>query len=238
MKTKLGEIRITNNKLQIIDLDSMDYYSEDFINDDVTDKYGIIEFGEYNLFFAAVENKLYNVFGIKSKNEFQEWDELVVELNDEEISSTEKIGELYTDSTSLIIYDSSLINNWSVASVDGLANVVCWGRHASKIANKLDLEQKRNVYGWFGIPSEKADEYIKKIKRKKRFWYGLQYFSEPHSSKNILRYSIEESKNNVSDLAFGSNKVIGLGLHQDGIWPIYIDFSKNTKPCRIRISLK
>lgn len=239
MKTKLGEINITSTSIQIIDLNWMDFFHEDVNEKSNSDTYGIIELDEYNVFYAAhLENKTYNIYGKASKNQFKDWDELSIEIQNKEVFSSQEIGELYIDSGSVLIGDFEVNTNWNTKSVDGKANVICWGSHAPKIADKLDLKKRGNTYGWFDVPLEKTDEYLKKIKKKKRFWYGLESLWEPHSHKNILKGNIEEAENNLSSLTIGKNKLLGIGIHQDGAWPVYIDFSKEGDLCNIRILLE
>jgi len=234
----LGSVALARGTLWMTDLLAMDQVTElRAAADQCRDPVATVQDAESNaVYCSGLDGSIARVYGVGPGATYRPWDEIHIRLGDDEVARTQLVGELFVDSATLVIADYAALDHWSADALDGQADVVCWGSHADKMARKLDLARRGQQLGWFDVPVADAPDHVRRLEAHKRFWYGLNHEVRPHSHRFRLEHALVGDVNAVAQRV-GPHDVLGVRLHQDGIWPVLAGMTADGRARDLRVQL-
>jgi hypothetical protein len=125
-------------------------------------------------------------------------------------------------------------------SLDGLADLVIWGREASEVAAKHGASRfEDDQYGWKNLSLDaigaKADAVQRHVEEAK-LAVGVAY--RPHCNLELLSAQMRKSENDAGQLTLDGARVVGCGNRWgDGIFDVLRCFDANDRLARVRVEL-
>jgi hypothetical protein len=124
-------------------------------------------------------------------------------------------------------------------SLDGLADVMFWGRDEKQLAAATRAPRTRDGYGWTDLPVADAEAKILECERLKaeNKWLLATDF-RPHSHHFHALAAARANPNGAGGLALGDARMLLFFTSWgDGVYPIYLDTDGDDQPLQIRIQL-
>jgi hypothetical protein len=225
----LGEITCPTGKLAIFDVGLLGYLGRDAL--------------EPAMVKADVPNdRALAVIGhrIGSGRYSDCWDRVVIKLATGVPTHTKKLGEAGVDFARLICMDHSALDEWTHEdTLDGLADVVFWGRDAAVAAKAAGAKSMKEGYGWTNLSLDVADEKALEVdKLKAANHWALMIDFRPHSHHFYALAEARKSKLGAGTLEVGDAKVcLFFTSWGDGVFPIYMDLDDQDRPVQLRVQL-
>lgn len=165
------------------------------------------------------------------------WDivELVVRAGD--VSGTRRLGHVAVDRARLAFMDLEAMAAWEHhESLDGLADLVFWGRDAAVVAKKTGAATLTGGrYGWLDQPIARAVELEATITRLRR---DVVVDSRPHSDHHRLLEPIRHSPTESATVEVGGARVCGfMTTWGDGFFPAELDVDATGAPLILRLRM-
>lgn len=168
------------------------------------------------------------------------WDHVAVVLGDGEVHGSKKLGEAGVDFARLVCMDHGALDAWQHEdSLDGLADVLFWGRDEKKLAAAIRAPKTPEGYGWMDLPVADAEAKILECERLKaeNKWLLATDF-RPHSHHFHALAAARANPNGAGALALGDTRMLLFFTSWgDGVYPIYLDTDGEDRPLQIRIQL-
>lgn len=168
------------------------------------------------------------------------WDHVAVVLGDGEVHGSKKLGEAGVDFARLVCMDHGALDAWQHDdSLDGLADVMFWGRDEKKLAAATRAPRTREGYGWTDLPVAEAEAKIlecERIKAQNKWLLATDF--RPHSHHFHALAAARENPNGAGALELGDARILLFFTSWgDGVYPIYLDTDGDDRPLQIRIQL-
>lgn len=168
------------------------------------------------------------------------WDHVSVELGDGEVHASKKLGEAGVDFARLVCMDHAALDAWQHdESLDGLADVMFWGRDEKKLATVMGAPRTRDGYGWTNLTVAAAEAKLVEVGRKKaeNKWLLATDF-RPHSHHFLALAAARANPSGAGEMEIaGSRMVLFFTSWGDGVYPIYLETDHDDRPVRVRIQL-
>lgn len=169
------------------------------------------------------------------------WDHVAVLLAPAgEIASSRKLGEAAVDFARLVCMDHAALDAWQHEdSLDGLADVVFWGRDDAILGRVMRAPRIQEGYGWSNLPLAEAEAKADEIARKKaeNRWL-LASDLRPHSHHYYALAAARENPRGAGTLELAGTRLMLLfTTWGDGVFPVYLDSDHDDRPLQIRIQL-
>ena len=168
------------------------------------------------------------------------WDHVAVQLADGEVHASKKLGEAGVDFARLVCVDHASLDQWQHDdSLDGLADVMFWGRDEAALAKAMRAPRTREGYGWSNLTVEDAEAKLLEAERIKaeNNWLLATDF-RPHSHHFHALAAARANANGAGEIDLGASKMLLFFTSWgDGVYPIYLDLDGEDHPVRVRIQL-
>lgn len=168
------------------------------------------------------------------------WDYVTVALGTGEVHASKKLGNAGVDFARLALIDHEAFDHWQHEdSLDGLADVVFWGRDEANLARVLGAKRTSDGYGWFNLPVAAAEERLLDAERKKAAnkWL-LKTDFRPHSHHFHALAAARANPTGAGSLEIaGSKMLLFFTSWGDGVYPVFLDLDDRNRPVQIRIQL-
>jgi hypothetical protein len=168
------------------------------------------------------------------------WDHVAVQLADGEVHASKKLGEAGVDFARLVCVDHASLDQWQHDdSLDGLADVMFWGRDEAALAKTMRAPRTREGYGWSNLTVEDAEAKLLEAERIKaeNNWLLATDF-RPHSHHFHALAAARANPNGAGEIDLGpSRMLLFFTSWGDGVYPIYLDLDAEDRPVRVRIQL-
>ncbi|MBA3391003.1 MAG: hypothetical protein H0T89_00075 [Deltaproteobacteria bacterium] len=169
------------------------------------------------------------------------WDHVAVLLAPAgEIASSRKLGEAAVDFARLVCMDHAALDAWQHEdSLDGLADVVFWGRDDAILGRVMRAPRIQEGYGWSSLPLVEAEAKADEIARKKaeNRWL-LASDLRPHSHHYYALAAARQNPRGAGTLELAGTRLMLLfTTWGDGVFPVYLDSDHDDRPLQIRIQL-
>ncbi|CAN5864278.1 hypothetical protein BH11MYX2_BH11MYX2_26600 [soil metagenome] len=165
---------------------------------------------------------------------------LAIDLAPGDVYNTKKLGEAAVDFARLVCMDHAALDTWKHDdSLDGLADVVFWGRDEALLAKTLRANRMQDGYGWKDIPIEDAEIKVFEceIQKAENNWL-LAIDFRPHSHHFQVLAAARANPLGAGTLELaGTQMMLMFTSWGDGVFPIYLDLDAQDKPVRVRIQL-
>ena len=168
------------------------------------------------------------------------WDHIAVVLREGEVHGSKKLDEAGVDFARLVCMDHGALDAWQHEdSLDGLADVMFWGRDELKLAKAMRAPRTREGYGWTDLPLADAEAKILECERLKadNKWLLATDF-RPHSHHFHALAAARANANGAGEIELGDARMLLFFTSWgDGVYPIYLDTGDDDQPLQIRIQL-
>lgn len=168
------------------------------------------------------------------------WDHVSVEIGDGEVHASKKIGEAGVDFARLVCVDHVALDHWQHdESLDGLADVMFWGRDEKKLATVMGAPRTRDGYGWSNLAVDAAETRLIAVERKKaenKWLLATDFRPHSHHFHALAAARANPRGAGEMDLA-GSRMLLFFTSWGDGVYPIFLDTDHDDRPVRVRIQL-
>lgn len=168
------------------------------------------------------------------------WDHVSIDLGQGDIYNTKKLGEAGVDFARLVCMDHAALDHWQHdESLDGLADVVFWGRDEGELAKALKAPRTKEGYGWIDLPVADAEAKVFEaeiLKADNKWLLNIDF--RPHSHHFHALAAARAAPSGAGTLALADTQMmLFFTSWGDGVFPIYLDLDHDDKPVRIRIQL-
>jgi len=167
------------------------------------------------------------------------WQSVWVECSVSQVATSERIGLVAVDWARILIGDVDALAAWEHDKpLDGLADVVFWGRDASDLARATSAQQlEGETFGWLDLPIGDAvlrGENVERIRSDRRLTAKLDF--RPHSHHYMAMRDARTSPTESGVVDVGGARMINLmTTWGDGLFDVYRDIDVRGALVRIRI---
>ncbi|CAN5898746.1 hypothetical protein BH11MYX3_BH11MYX3_00970 [soil metagenome] len=168
------------------------------------------------------------------------WDHVAIQLGTGAIHGSKKLGEAGVDFARLVCVDHGSLDQWRHDdSLDGLADVMFWGRDDAALAKAMAAPRTREGYGWSNLPIPEAEAKLieaERLKAQNKWLLATDY--RPHSHHFHALAAARANANGAGELDLGGSRMLLFFTSWgDGVYPIYLDLDGDDQPVRVRIQL-
>ncbi len=226
---ELGKITVPSGTLAIFDIGLVGYMPRDTLEPAIVK-------------CAVPADRALTVTGTRvARGRFAEcWEHVSIDLGHGDIYNTRKLGEAGVDFARLVCMDHAALDHWQHDdSLDGLADVVFWGRDEVLLANALRAPRTKEGYGWIdlSVADAEAKVFEAEILKADNQWL-LNVDFRPHSHHFQALAAARANPSGAGTLALADTQMLLFFTSWgDGVFPIYLDLDHEDKPVRIRIQL-
>ena len=168
------------------------------------------------------------------------WDHVAITLGDGDVARSRKLGSAAVDFARLICIDKAALDHWQHEdSLDGLADLVFWGRDASKLAKVMRAPASSEGHGWTDLPVAEAESRSDRaaLLKADNHWL-LAMDLRPHSHHFQALAAARASKTGAGTIEVGgASTCLFFTSWGDGVFPVFLDLDQDDRPVRIRIQL-
>lgn len=169
------------------------------------------------------------------------WAEIRIVLSAAPTAQTREFGELRVDHAGLVIGDADALSLWvNEDPIDGLADVVFWGRDEAQLAVELDaprLTGQGDVgYGWVDLPFQDALDRAHDLDSRRRS-SGQPMFNfdfRPHSHHWQIMTKVRANEHEAGTISVGGADVMmAMTSVGDGEFPVHVELDAAGTPTAI-----
>ncbi|GAA4572235.1 hypothetical protein GCM10023176_34720 [Micromonospora coerulea] len=152
-------------------------------------------------------------------------------VSDEPVVGIRHLGKIGVDWARLVFADADALSAWVHDDpIDGLADVVFWGRHETDIAAEFGATRTgtpgEDHYGWLNLPV--AEAYAKAVAlndRRSTASDGKFAFDfRPHSHHWRVMADVRTSENEAATIDVGGASIMfAMTSVGDGSFPVYVE---------------
>ena len=168
-----------------------------------------------------------------------QWRWVAVACSDQEIASSERVGEVIVDFARLLFCDESNDRKWvHEDSIDGLADFVFWGRDAEELAAAIGAPaQGDGEFGWRDLSLDEAVRLgsAAEDETERRGWKLATDF-RPHSHHWRALEEVRGSELEAGTIAVDDLLVcLFMTSWGDGVFPVFVDRDAAGEVARLRV---
>lgn len=173
------------------------------------------------------------------------WTHIRIAISDEPAAASRPLGKIGVDYARFVFADADALNAWIHDDpIDGLADVVFWGRHETEIAAEFNAPRTgtpgEDYYGWLNLPVHDAYAKAVALRDRKATTPQRQFAFDfrPHSHHWQVMADIRSSENEAATIdVSGARIMFAMTSVGDGFFPVHVDLDAGT-PTAIRISIQ
>ncbi|NVI88893.1 hypothetical protein HUX53_16830 [Actinomadura sp. BRA 177] len=172
------------------------------------------------------------------------WTHIHIVVSDEPVVSTCSLGKIGVDYARFVFADA--LNAWiHDEPIDGLADVVFWGRHETEIAAEFGATRTgtpgEDHYGWLDLPVR--DAYAKAIALHDRLKTAsdrkFAFDFRPHSHHWRVMADVRASENEAASIDVGGTRIMfAMTSIGDGFFPVHVEFDAAGAPAAIEVTIR
>ena len=168
------------------------------------------------------------------------WDHVSINLADGDVHQARKLGEAGVDFARLAFIDHAALAHWRHEdSLDGLADVVFWGRDEAALAKALRAPKTKEGHGWCDLDLMDAESKVMEaeiLKADNNWMINVDFRPHSHHFHALAAARSNPAGAGVLDVG-GSRMLLFFTSWGDGVFPIYLDLDAEDRPVRVRIQL-
>ncbi len=168
------------------------------------------------------------------------WDHVSINLADGDVHRSRKLGDAGVDFARIACIDFRALDKWQHEdSLDGLADVMFWGRDEAQLAKALRAPKTKEGYGWKDLDLMDAESKVMEaeILKAENSWL-LNVDFRPHSHHFHALAAARANSAGAGGLEVGGSKMLLFFTSWgDGVFPIFLDLDAEDRPVRVRIQL-
>ncbi len=169
------------------------------------------------------------------------WAEIRIVLSAAPTAQTRELGELRVDHARLVIGDADALSSWVHEDpIDGLADVVFWGRDEAQLAVELDAPRLTGPgdvgYGWVDLPFQDALNRALDLEalRRSSSQLGFNFDFRPHSHHWQVMVKVRADEHEAGTISVGGADVMmAMTSVGDGEFPVHLELDAAGAPTAI-----
>ena len=165
---------------------------------------------------------------------------VIIRFSDEPVVRVESVGHVGVDWARLMAADVDALGAWSHdAPLDGLADVVFWGRDAEELAAAVGAGPVAEGFGWLDIPVvDAADRYEQVMALRDERGCKVAIDARPHSHHYLLMAQIRAEATESGVVDVGGATFCGFATRWgDGIYEVFRDLGADGRAVQVRVEL-
>jgi hypothetical protein len=172
------------------------------------------------------------------------WSCVWLELSSSPVERSESAGHVLVDRARLMFADVDALGDWEQEeALDGLADVVFWGRDELVIAKRcgapLLAVPEGQIYGWIGLPFEEALAKANAVAalRSPERKFALDF--RPHSHAYQLLAQVRATETGSGQVNVGGAELCGFATSWgDGAFEVFRDLDASGALVRVRVQME
>jgi hypothetical protein len=174
------------------------------------------------------------------------WRQIVVAVTGSSVASSRNAGTIGVDMARLTFADVDALSHWQhEESLDGLADVLFWGREETDAAYhftapRVEIPGDSGSYGWANLPIDEAISRALAIQAWKDAvpGRGLAIDYRPHSHHWQVMQQVRASETESGTVTVaGASILFAMTTWGDGYFPAYADYDASGDLAAIRVVL-
>ncbi|WP_433177176.1 hypothetical protein [Actinoallomurus sp. CA-150999] len=174
------------------------------------------------------------------------WMHIRIVVSDEPVVGTRSLGRIGVDYARFVVADADALNAWiHDDTIDGLADVVFWGRHETEIAAEFGATRTGTPgddhYGWLNLPVREA--YAKAValndRRRTASDRKFAFDLRPHSHHWRVMADVRASENEAASIDVGGARIMfAMTSIGDGFFPVHVELDAAGAPAAIEVTIR
>jgi hypothetical protein len=172
------------------------------------------------------------------------WQSVWLEISDAEVADSLLAASVLVDRARLMFADVDAVGSWKeTESLDGLVDVVFWGRDAETAATEagaapLAFDGEPQVYGWTDLRDARAKESYSRLEMLQARGMLFAIDIRPHSHSHQLLARVRASATQSATLELAGAVACGFATTWgDGAFDVYRDLAADGSLARLRIEM-
>jgi hypothetical protein len=174
------------------------------------------------------------------------WAYIRIQFSAEPCAGIRRLGSVGVDCARFVFGDAGALNAWiHEEPVDGLADVVFWGRDEAAVADHFAASRTgtpgEENYGWLNLPVREAyakavalDDWRNRI-RKHTFAYDLR----PHSHHWRVMADVRAAEHDAATIEVGGARLMfAMTSVGDGFFPVHVEQDASGAPTAIQLTIQ
>jgi hypothetical protein len=169
-----------------------------------------------------------------------------VNLSDEPVAGSRPLGSIGVDCGRLVFADADALSGWIHDDpIDGLADVVFWGRDQAAVAAEFAATRTGtrgdDHYGWLNLPVQQAHAKAVALQQWRN---GVpdQMFAfdfRPHSHHWQVMADVRASEHDAATIDVGGDRLMfAMTSVGDGFFPVHVEYSASGAPIAIQMTIQ
>jgi hypothetical protein len=173
------------------------------------------------------------------------WTHFRIAVSDEPVVGTRPLGKIGVDCARFVFADADALSAWVHDDpIDGLADVVFWGRHETDIAAEFGAIRTgtpgEDHYGWLNLPVREA--YAKAVALNDRRTTAPErkfaFDFRPHSHHWRVMADVRASENEAAKIDVGGARIMfAMTSVGDGFFPVHVELDAAGAPAAIQVTI-
>jgi hypothetical protein len=173
------------------------------------------------------------------------WTHFRIVVSDEPVVGTRPLGKIGVDCARFVFADADALSAWVHDDpIDGLADVVFWGRHETDIAAEFGAIRTgtpgEDHYGWLNLPVREA--YAKAVALNDRRTTAPErkfaFDFRPHSHHWRVMADVRVSENEAAKIDVGGARIMfAMTSVGDGFFPVHVELDAAGAPAAIQVTI-
>jgi hypothetical protein len=174
------------------------------------------------------------------------WTRIRIAVSDEPVAGTRALGKIGVDCARFVFADADALNAWVHDDpVDGLADVVFWGRHETEVAAEFGATRTstpgEDHYGWLNLPVREA--YAKAValngRRNTAPERMFAFDFRPHSHHWRVMADVRASEHEAGTIDVGGARVMfAMTSVGDGFFPVHVELDATGAVAAIQVTVQ
>ncbi len=174
------------------------------------------------------------------------WAHIRIVLSDAPVSGIRRHSAIAVDYARFVFADADALNLWEhERPIDGLADVVFWGRDARRVAAEIGAQPtgtpgEEGSFGWLDLPVEEAHARAVELETGRDAeagrWYAVDFRPHSHHWQVMAGVRAAEHETATIELA-GARIMFAMTSVGDGYFPVDVEVDATGAPVAIRITV-
>jgi len=170
------------------------------------------------------------------------WMSMRIEFSDAPVAESRVFWEIGVDHARFVFADADALSSWEhVRPLDGLADLVFWGRDQEQVAAEFSAPRLGDAeYGWVDLPVKEAYQRGLAIETRRNEPDGPKFAFDfrPHSHHWKVMGLVRASDYEAGVIQVGGADILmAMTSVGDGFFPVYLDVDAAGIPVALRIDM-
>ncbi|WP_239134323.1 hypothetical protein [Rugosimonospora africana] len=174
------------------------------------------------------------------------WRQIRIGLGDQAAAESRQLGSIGVDYARFVFADADSLADWVHDDpIDGLADVVFWGKDEAAIAEEFGASRTGTPgddhYGWLNLPVGQASERALALNERRNAEPRRMFAFDvrPHSHHWKVMTDVRAAEHEAATITIaGADIMMALTSVGDGFFPVHLDLDASGVPTAVRITIE